>query len=182
MKRVRIDFAPPSARRACHGVTALSLFVLMIAVCLSVAVAVHIQNLQQRIDAERAALYRLQATLQARADKPAPASITISPAQAVAVNVAIAQLNLPWREVLDAIESATPKTIALVTLEPDARAARVKGTAEAKSSDDMIAYIEQLKKQEFFTEVALTRHEINEQDSNKPLRFQFEAHWLEVAK
>ena len=50
--------------------------------------------------------------------------------------------------------------------------------AEAKTSDDMIAYIEQLKKQEFFTAVLLTKHEINEQDPNKPWRFQFEAQWV----
>ena len=50
-------------------------------------------------------------------------------------------------------------------------------TAEARSSDAMIAYLEALKEQELFTGVALTRHEINELDPNKPIRFQLEAEW-----
>jgi len=114
--------------------------------------------------------------------QPVVKKTAITEAQAAAVNAAIAQLNLPWREVFDAIESATPKTIALLALQPDAKRNLVKGMAEAKTSDDMIGYIELLKKQEFFTAVLLTKHEVNEQDPNKPLRFQFEAQWTGAAQ
>jgi hypothetical protein len=37
--------------------------------------------------------------------------------------------------------------------------------------------VEELKKQELFSDVALTRHEINEQDPARPIRFQIEAEW-----
>lgn len=57
----------------------------------------------------------------------------------------------------------------------------LKATAEAKASDDMVGYVEQLKKQGLFSNVLLTRHEINEQDPNKPIRFQLEAEWIEAA-
>ncbi|HZV65151.1 MAG TPA: PilN domain-containing protein, partial [Telluria sp.] len=62
-------------------------------------------------------------------------------------------------------------------LEPDARKRTMRITAEAKTSDDMIAYVEQLKQQELFAAVVLTRHEINDQDPNKPIRFQLDAQW-----
>ena len=50
-------------------------------------------------------------------------------------------------------------------------------TAEAKDSDDMIAYVEQLQSRNWFGAVELVRHEINEQDPNRPIRFQIDAAW-----
>ncbi|UUZ49987.1 hypothetical protein LP420_07885 [Massilia sp. B-10] len=61
------------------------------------------------------------------------------------------QLNLPWRALHDAIGAATPPEIAMLALEPDARKRTMKITAEAKSSDAMIGYVEELKKQELFS-------------------------------
>ncbi|KAB8046963.1 hypothetical protein GCN74_28320, partial [Janthinobacterium sp. FT14W] len=115
----------------------------------------------------------------AAAQGPAPApQAPIAPAQAAAVNTAILQLNLPWRDVQDALASATPPGIALLALEPDARKRVLKITAETTGSDAMVAYIAQLKQQELFgARVQLLRHEINALDPNKPLRFQLEAHW-----
>ena len=87
------------------------------------------------------------------------------------------QLNLPWRALHDAIGAATPPAIAMLALEPDARKRSMRITAEAKTSDAMIDYVEELKRQELFADVVLTRHEINEQDANRPIRFQIEAQW-----
>ena len=102
----------------------------------------------------------------------------IAPAQAAAVNAAILQLNLPWRDLQDALASATPPAIALRALDPDARKRVLKITAETTGSDAMVAYVAQLKQQELFgTRVQLLRHEINELDPNRPLRFQLEARW-----
>lgn len=102
---------------------------------------------------------------------------SISEPQAISVNNAIAQLNLPWRDLLDAIEIATPANVALLSIEPDSKKQLIKGTAEAKTSQEMIAYIERLKKHDFFGAVILIKHEINDQDENRPYRFQFEAQW-----
>lgn len=149
--------------------------------CLGAAIAAF--HLSKQRDTEEAELQRLQTELAKRtAPRPAPKRMVIPDAQAAAVNSAIAQLNLPWRDVFDAVESATPASIALLALEPDAKKHLVRGLAEAKSSDGMIAYIEQLKQQAFFGAVILTRHEINEQDPNQPIRFQFEAQWTEAAQ
>jgi hypothetical protein len=65
----------------------------------------------------------------------------------------------------------------LLALEPDPHRRSMKITAEAKTADEMIAYIEQLKQQELFGAVALVRHEINELDPNRPIRFQVDAQW-----
>jgi Tfp pilus assembly protein PilN len=105
------------------------------------------------------------------------ARVAIPEAQATFVNAAILQLNLPWRELQDAVLAATPRTVALVAMEPDPRKRILKITAETKTSDDMVDYIAALKDQESFSGVILTRHEINDADPNRPLRFQLEATW-----
>jgi Tfp pilus assembly protein PilN len=98
-------------------------------------------------------------------------------AQAAAVNAAILQLNLPWRALHDAVKAATPPTVALLALEPDARRRTLRITAEARGSDEMLAYVDRMQRQDWFADVALTRHEINEQDPNRPIRFQLDAQW-----
>jgi hypothetical protein len=178
MKRARIDFAPPSVARTIHrtGPLGWSLAVLALALCTG-AGALGWQMLErQRVLDGRLATLRANSVAPAAA-VPASPPPQVGEAQAAAVNAAVLQLNLPWRALHDAIGAATPATIALLSLEPDSRRRSIKITAEAKNSDDMIAYIEQLKQQELFGAVALLRHEISELDPNRPIRFQLDAQW-----
>lgn len=177
MKPLRIDFSTPSLARSVYragpGTWLLAAGALVL--CASAAwLGMDLAEQQRRYDAEIAA---------ARAAHKAPAPVAvaqlprISDAQAAGVNAAIAQLNLPWRALHDAVAAATPASIALLALEPDARKHLLEITAEAKNADDMVGYVEQLKRQELFQGVVLTRHEINDQDPLRPIRFQIEAAW-----
>lgn len=106
-----------------------------------------------------------------------PTLAPVSTAQAGAVNRAVAQLNLPWRDLLDALEEATPPELALLALESHAQAHLLKGVAEARRLEDMLAYLDRLKRQDLFHAVTLTRHEVNERETGKPIRFHFEVRW-----
>jgi len=178
MTPLRIDFSPPSLQRTLRRTGAPTWAVLGLALLLCLAAAVLGERLlaQQRADQAELAALRLRAAVPVAlvADQAAP---PVGELQAGAVNAAILQLNLPWRALHDAIGAATPPGIAMLALEPDARKRTMKITAEAKSSDAMIGYVEELKKQELFAGVVLTRHEINEQDPLHPIRFQIEAEW-----
>jgi Tfp pilus assembly protein PilN len=179
-KPFSIDFARPSFARGIARAPLFNWLVLAAGIALGIAAAVTLFKLAEqrnRLDTEIET--ELHAARVTRAARPVPKPVAIPEAQAKAVNQAIAQLNLPWSDVFDAVEAATSPTIALLSLEPDARKRRLNGIAESRSSEGMIAYIEDLKRQAFFTTVVLTRHEINEQDPNKPLRFHFEAQWVE---
>ena len=178
MKALRINFAARSpARTLAH--TSASTWSLMILAVLALSVAGF--NAQQLLRSHTIQQTQMQAALvlqQRRAiPPPQPKLVTLPAPQIAAINHAVEQLNLPWRDLFDAIESATPPQIALLALEPDARKHILKGSAEARDSDTMIAYIDALQQHAFFNAVVLTRHEINEQDPRKPLRFQFEAQW-----
>jgi Tfp pilus assembly protein PilN len=178
MKTLQIDFAPPSLARTLHrtGTAAWIIAAAALLLCFAAAVLGARLVAQQRADQARlnAAMTRAKAPVTVAVSVPVT---PISEPQAAAVNSAVMQLNLPWRALHDAIGAATPPSIAMLALEPDARRRSVKITAEAKTSDAMIAYVEALKEQEFFTAVALSRHEINELDPNKPIRFQLDAEW-----
>ena len=179
MTRLDIDFAPPNWRRSLHRVPVWAWCIGALGVALAVTAAYSGSAALQRQQASEAHWRLVQQRVLAATQGPVSAPQTpIAPAQAAAVNAAILQLNLPWRDLQEALASATPPAIALLALEPDARKRVLKITAETTSSDAMVAYIAQLKRQELFgTRVQLLRHEINALDPNKPLRFQLEARW-----
>lgn len=52
---------------------------------------------------------------------------------------------------------------------------RIEG--EAKTAEDMIDFVEQLGRDPFFQKTSLLRHQINENDRNRPYRFTMEAAW-----
>lgn len=183
MKRLQIDFAPQSVRR---GLWQTGPWTWLFCVCGAALMLVAIltaNRLHAGIATAGEKTRAAQTKLLAReASLPEPNKTDITEAQANTVNAAISQLNLPWRDILDAIEAATPAHVALLSLDPDAKKHLIRGHAEAKNSDEMIDYIWQLKRQPFLSDVVLLKHETNEQDPHKPLRFQFEAQWQEVAQ
>ena len=178
MKRTRIDFAPRSLRRIVFHTPPriVGLAVAAIAACTVAAIyAYGVMEQQRALDALQAALAQRRAVpVQKVAAKPLP---PIPEAQAKAVNEAILQLNLPWRDLHDVVRAATPASVALLSLEPDAKRRTLRISAEARNSDDMLAYVGKIQAQDWFSSVVLTRHEIAEQDPNRPIRFQVSAQW-----
>jgi len=180
MRRTRIDFAPRSLRRLMFRTPPRMLALLAGALVTCTLAGVHgwdYLEQQRELDALRAALA-------ARVAAPPPVAqaarkVVVPEQQANAVNEAVMQLNLPWRDLYDTVRAATPASVALLALEPDAKRRTVRLTAEAKTSDDMFAYVARLQEQAWFTSVVLTRHEVAEQDPNRPLRFQVSAQWGE---
>jgi Tfp pilus assembly protein PilN len=179
LKPIRIDFARPSLRRAIwkSAFVYRVLSVLGLALCVTAIVAI-----TQARSIQREQLAHKTQALKEQMRSAAPVKKILIPlAQANAVNQIVAKLNLPWRELQDAIENATSGKVALLTLEPDAKSHTMKITAETPNSDEMLAYVERLKRQDFFVDAVLNKHEINEQDAQKPLRFQLEVQWSEKA-
>lgn len=179
MRPLQIDFAPRGWRRTLHRThPAVWIAALLAGMALAAAAAAFYKMdvEQQEYEAQLAAA-GVQAQL-AAARIPAPVvQPRIPEAQATAVNAVVSQLNLPWRALQDALDAGTPQSIALLTVEPDAQRRSLRITAEARDSEGMVSYVEQLKRQELFADVVLVRHEINAEDPNRPIRFQLDATW-----
>ncbi|VXB19759.1 PilN domain-containing protein [Massilia sp. 9I] len=179
MKRTHIDFAPRTLRRTLFRVPPRAFGFLFAIAGLCFVLASQVISYRE----EREQLEALQAAIAARSNAVRPLPVAATPkttipdAQAQAVNDAVMQLNLPWRDLVEAVRAATPSNVALLALEPDAKRRNLRITAETKNSDDMLAYVAQMQEQGWFASVNLVRHEIAEQEPNKPLRFQISAQW-----
>ncbi|NNG23780.1 PilN domain-containing protein [Telluria aromaticivorans] len=179
MKPVHIDFAPTSLRRTLFRTSAGSAALLFAIASLCFGAVMQFKAYQE----EREQLDAVHLALAARSQAARPVQLAAQPklalpeAQVQAVNDAVMQLNLPWRDLFDAVRAATPSNVALLALEPDAKRRTLRITAEARNSDDMLAYVARMQEQSWFGSVVLTRHEIAEQDPNRPLRFQVAAQW-----
>ena len=179
MSPLHIDFAPRGWRRTLHRTHPAAWIAAAIAAAALGAASLAYYQMdkeQQEYEAQLAAA-GVQARVAAARVPAQAAQAQIPAAQAIAINAVVSQLNLPWRALQDALDAGTPQSIALLEVEPDARRRTLRVTAEAKDSEGMVGYVEQLKRQELFADVVLIRHEINEDDPNKPLRFQLEATW-----
>ncbi len=176
MKPVRIDFAPASVARTLHRTPLAAWLLAAFALVLCVGAVVAGASMMERQRAHERQLAALQARVVPVAAPVADAA-PISEPQATAVNAAVMQLNLPWRALQDAVAAATPAGVALLALEPDAKKRTLRISAEARTSDEMIDYVARLKREELFSDVALTHHEINDQDPNRPIRFELDAAW-----
>jgi hypothetical protein len=104
----------------------------------------------------------------------APRTARATPAERDGGARIAAQLNTPWSELLDALEQATPDSVALVAIEPDAGQRSVRLQVEGKTLDALLAYANDLGTVPLFSSVALTKHETNEQDANRPVRLGIE--------
>lgn len=180
MRRVNIDFAPPGIARAVHHA---SFAVSLLGTCGLMLCGASGVIAWQAAAVERADDAGLAAA-RARARRPAASGAAVRrppvpDEQARAVNAIVARLNLPWRALHDAIDAATPAGVALLALEPAAKRGTVRISAEARSPDDMIGYVERLKQQRWFSDVTLASHQIDEQDPNRPMRFQLDVKWGE---
>lgn len=178
MKPVQIDFAPPSLRRTLLRTPARGAVLLLALAGIGFAALAQYQSYRE----EREQLDALQVALAARSQAARPAvalqpKLVLPEAQVQAVNDAVMQLNVPWRDLYEAVRAATPPNVALLALEPDAKRRTLRITAETRNSDDMLAYVARMQEQNWFGSVVLTRHEIAEQDPNRPLRFQVAAQW-----
>ena len=110
-KRMNIDFAPRSLRRSLFhthpALLALAGFGLLL--CAGAGFGGWKLVEQQRLRAHQ--LRHVQERAAAISARPVEvAQVAIPEAQATFVNGAIMQLNLPWRELQDAVAAATPAT------------------------------------------------------------------------
>jgi hypothetical protein len=92
-------------------------------------------------------------------------------------------LAAPWSELLAELESASGDTagnVALLAIEPDQSKHRVRVTAEARSLELALAYVQRLRKTPVLRYPMLDNHELRAEDKDHPVRFQISADWSDA--
>jgi predicted dinucleotide-binding enzyme len=171
MKRLFLDFRrTPPARPAGYLVLAAGL------AAAGLAVAAHLELNREvaRLDAlaESAMLadergHEEPLPIQGRSEKEALEN---------ARNV-VGHLTVPWDRLFAALEAIQEKQVALLSITPNVQKRQIRIYAEAKTLADMLAYHRGLEESAAFAEVALTEHEVQLQDPEKPVRFNILATW-----
>ena len=173
-QRLQIDFVQ---RRRVHSKAGMA----MLAVALLAAGGALYQL------ADVAALNaRMASTLQAvEARRGAPASLAKASAKpnarelarTRAVRQVSQRLTTPWAELLDSLESAPSRSVAILSIEPSVSKHSVRITAEAKTSADMLGYLTALQQEPRLSSAVLVSHQVQAQTPGTPVRFQVQAGW-----
>lgn len=92
-------------------------------------------------------------------------------------NEVLRQLTLPWEDLLQGVEAAADKRVALLAVEPDTEKQVVKISGEAKDFAALLNYIARLNQQPVFGPVYLQSHRVMLRDPDRPVRFALQAAW-----
>jgi Tfp pilus assembly protein PilN len=171
MRPVNLDFYPTKSRPA----NAVGLVLLLVGLLLS-AYLVHLysqSNIQQeKLESE---LARLHAHQQGGKASPDDKELGAALQRASAV---IDRLAFPWDKLFKTLESSTDgEDVTLLSIQPDVPDGTVMLNAEARDWNAMVSYIRHLNKEEFFTDVHLVSHQIQQTDPQKPIRFVLSCSW-----
>jgi Tfp pilus assembly protein PilN len=167
---VTLGFCRPQRRFA--GSLRLSGVAAVIAgIAALVAIGLQVRDGAAALTVAQDEMSRLQV---APAPAPAPQRVAAAAQQRRVLDQITRQLNTPWSQLLDALESSLPDDVALVSIEPDGSAGKVRLQSEARSLDTLVGYAASLRNVPMFTGVALLKHETNDQDPNRPLRLMME--------
>jgi hypothetical protein len=115
-----------------------------------------------------------QALRSAPAGKPGESPGMLHKEEMAAAQTAMAELALPWEPLFAALESIDAPSVKLLAVEPDARKGKLRITAEAAGTPEIIAYVQALDTQPMLQDVFLSRQERQEAG---PYVFNIEAVW-----
>jgi Tfp pilus assembly protein PilN len=184
MKRLNLDLAPFSLRREWYRIGPASRALALMGLLLCAVAGFRAQKLLVRLDVLDGQLARLEARAEHARSSTTLGRETIDPKQAAAVNAAVARLNLPWNDILDAVEAATPSQVAVLSITPEPGRALIRIEAEANSgqgsSQHMIDYLKALERQPLFAGVNLVKYELAKDGMDSVIRFSIEAKWREA--
>jgi hypothetical protein len=101
----------------------------------------------------------------------------LDPRVSKAANQIARELQMPWAEMLAALEAIPAPEVALLGVEPSALRHVVRITAEAKNSAAMLDYLQALQSGPQFSNVWLTSHLVQAQTPGTPVRFIVQLKW-----
>ncbi len=124
----------------------------------------------------RASLARNEAQL-AHAEPRGAAPRKLAPEELAAVRDTVERLATPWERLFGALEAASSDQVALLGLEPDAKAGTVLITGDSKSYLAALSYVLNLSQVEGLSGVQLVRHEAKASDPRGAVSFTVSAAW-----
>jgi Tfp pilus assembly protein PilN len=174
--RLHLDFVRPRAPRTWlgAGLLAAGAFAAVATFVEYRALADEATRLDARIaDTQRMARRELPRLRQASLDPKAVAEEVRN------ANAVLAQLTIPWDALFREIEAAGDRSIALLSIQPDAGTRALRITGEARRFEDVLAYIGRLEGRPALANVFLASHELRQGGAHRPVAFTLVGQWVD---
>jgi hypothetical protein len=94
----------------------------------------------------------------------------------------VERLALPWNKLFAALEAAANDQVALLAIEPDTRSGTVKISGDSKDYLAALTYVLNLSRADSLSHVQLVRHEVKQNDPQRPIAFSISAAWNEAKR
>ena len=87
----------------------------------------------------------------------------------------VRQLTLPWAALIETLEAAAAKDVAVLQVQPEAQQRLLRISAEARNHGAMLQYLRNLSSARALSDVHLLTHQVQTDDPQKPLQFSLQA-------
>lgn len=164
--RVELDYAAPPRRSPWAGLAVLALSLAVAAAMLESYRGVRTELARLEAQGGLAGPERklVRALSKERLDEEAKS------AEAV-----VRQLTVPWAGVVQAIEQAAMRDVAILQLQPDADSRSLKLVAEARQREAMFEYLRRLAAARGLSDVVIVSHQVQRDDPQRPIQFALQA-------
>jgi hypothetical protein len=87
---------------------------------------------------------------------------------------------MPWKNLFGALESTATDKVALLAVEPDPKAGTVVISGDSKDYLSALNYVMELTQTRTLHNVRLIKHELRQNDPQRPVSFSILATWKEA--
>ena len=171
MSALDIDFAAAPRR----GPSLAGLALLLAGAAALTLVSLELDDLDQQTEVAEARLRSL-----ARKTAPATGASSAGTAKdtgSTAASEALARLRTPWPELLEHLETMADLPVAVLDLGAEARGRTLRLAGEARTMDDVLAFVERLRQSRRLDEVYLLAHEARKVGAVEVIAFTVQATW-----
>lgn len=92
-----------------------------------------------------------------------------------AAETVVRSLTLPWAALVETLERAATREVALLHLQPDAQSRLVRLTLEARSRQAMFDYVRRLEASRVLGDAHILSHQVQTDDPQRPIQFSVQA-------
>jgi len=96
-------------------------------------------------------------------------------AQVKNAEAVVRELTLPWAALIQTLERAATRDVAVLQLQPDAQHRLLRLTAEARHREAMFEYLRRLGAAQDLADVHLVSHQVQLDDPRRPVQFAVQA-------
>jgi hypothetical protein len=165
-RRVELDYLAPRRRPLLLGA-------LVLGVALGLAAVLLLQYRDTQLE-----LGRLEAAAGMLGAERRPVRVVSKERldeEVKAAEAVVRSLTLPWAALVDALERASTREVALLQLQPDAQSRLVRLTLEARSRQAMFDYVRRLESARVLADAHILSHQVLLDNPQRPIQFSVQA-------